>query len=102
MDILQYAPHTLRVLVLSLTTDHLSASFLRSLRSLARGDVDFRVVIVYLGTRLLQTPDANFEMSSDDLLNEWSYPSMGSKLWTLAEEVIETRQSELAEACISG
>lgn len=96
-DILRHAPQSLRVLVVSLKTEHLSASFLRSLRSLVRGDVDSRVVVVHLGARSIEGLDANFEMSYEDLINEWSYPSMGSKLWTLAEQVVRARTSALAE-----
>lgn len=97
-DILRYAPQGLRILVISLRADEIDASFLRSLRSLARGDLDPRVVVLHLGTRPIDSPDANFEMSFDDLLQEWGYPSLGSKLWTLAEQVVETRQSELADS----
>ncbi|KAJ3549486.1 hypothetical protein NMY22_g860 [Coprinellus aureogranulatus] len=91
-DILRHCPRGLRVLVFSLTHCCLPGH-LRSLQSLVEGIIDSRAVVVHLGTRLLPgSLEANFEMTSNDLTDDWGYPSMGSKLWSRAEQVVKARQ----------
>ncbi|TEB38260.1 hypothetical protein FA13DRAFT_1725907 [Coprinellus micaceus] len=95
-DILSNCPTDLRILIIWPSSDSYSTCALESIKSLVQGDVDRRCVVVSMSGNMYERPAANFELTSEQLLKEWSTPSMagGNDLWARAEQVVNDRRTK--------
>ncbi|TEB38243.1 hypothetical protein FA13DRAFT_1809505 [Coprinellus micaceus] len=97
-DVIRDSPENLQVLLIWPSADTFTSKCRDGMQALVRGEVDTRAVLGFLRDPDAPTgPAANFEVTSEDFLGEWSNPSKGGALWASAERVIEKRQEKLVE-----
>ena len=91
-DAVQWCPDGLRVLIICISWDWLASCDERDdVKSLVRGDVDPRIVAISFRSNL-PSLELNFRLSFEELLDGWKRPSISSKLWDAAEQVVNQRR----------